>query len=304
MTEQNKSICIFIHFSEQQYIPYYVQVFVNELARFFDEVVLLSNQKTLKSLPALRKNVVITFQENIGYDFGRFYNYYKTIDTDNYSRIACVNDSNVLINNLDNVLKWENIAPFDFWGLVDSYEKPWFSKHLNNHHKQSHFLIFHKKSIELLDEYFSSVNVEAFFEEKDSKILRRNVIDKWEIVLSQFMISKELEIGHFYDSKKITTQFNIRPDSNISHSLYEELLTTGYPFIKKKVIVEQKSFFGKNSLTWKKLIKKHGNPKWKLDTMIEELDLMKKDYSENDRSIFVNKLIIYLQQIFIKPGEN
>ena len=301
MLKQKKSLCIFIHFSEQQCIPCYVQIFVNELARFFDEVVLLSNNKTLKSVPTLSNNVSITFQENKGYDFGRFYNFYNTINKDDYYRIACVNDSNILINNLDNILKWENIARFDFWGLIDSYEKPWFSTSSKNHHIQSHFWVLHKNAIDLLEEYFQSVEIETFFNEESPKALRRKVIDKWEIGLSQFMKSRGLKIGHLLDTKKITKQFNIQMDSNISHTLYEELLVKGYPLIKKKVIFDQKKFFWKNNLTWRKLIKKHGNPLWKLDTMIKELDGMKNDYKEMKRSRLVNKLILHLQRKSISP---
>ena len=296
MPNQKKSLCIFIHFSEQQLIPYYVQVYANELARFFDEVDLLSNNRTLKSIPTLSNNVLITFQENTGYDFGRFYNYYKTINKDDYYRIACVNDSNILINNLDNVLKWENIVHFDFWGLVDSYEKPWFSTSSYNHHIQSHFLVFNKNAIDLLDDYFKSVKIDEFFNEKNSKTLRRKVIDKWEIGLSQFMKSKGIKIGHFFDCKEVTKQFNIRMDSNISHTLYQELLTSGYPLIKKKVIFDQKWGFGKNKQTWKKLIRKHGNPHWKLDTLIDELDQMKNEHKERKRSRLVNKIILHLQR--------
>lgn len=304
MPEQQKSLCIFIHFSEQQHIPYYVQIFANELARFFDDVVLLSNNRTLKSIPALLNNVLISFQENEGYDFGRFYNYYKTINKDDYYRIACVNDSNILINNLDNVLKWENIVHFDFWGLVDSYEKPWFSTSSDNHHIQSHFLIFHKKAIDLLDDYFKSVRIDEFFNEKSPKALRRKVIDKWEIGLSQFMKSNGVKIGHFFDSKEVTEQFSIRMDSNISHTLYQELLISGYPLIKKKVIFDQKWRFGKKEPTWKKLIKKHGNPHWKLDTLIDELDQMKKDHKERKRPRLVNKIILHLQRKSLNLTKN
>ena len=303
MPKQQKSLCIFIHFSEKQHIPYYVQVFTNELARFFDEVVLLSNNRTLKSAPALLKNVQITLQDNIGYDFGRFYNYYKTINKDDYYRIACVNDSNILINNLDNILEWDSIVKFDFWGLIDSCEKPWLSTSTDNYHIQSHFLIFHKNAIDLLDEYFKSVAIDDILNEMDKKILRRNVINKWEIGLSQFMISKALKIGHFYDSKAITNHFSIKKDSNISHSLYHELLAIGYPLVKKKVIIDQKKVFWRKSIDWKKLIKKFGNPQWETDTMIEELEQMKNDHNERKRPRLLHKIIIHLHRNSISPDK-
>lgn len=303
MLYQKKSLCLFIHFSEKPHIPYYARIFTIELSRFFDEVVLLTNNKTLKTAPTLPGNVTITFQENIGYDFGRFYNYCQTIKKSDYCRIACVNDSNVLINNLDNVLNWENIVPFDFWGLVDSYEKPWFSTSSENYHLQSHFLIFNQKSIDLLDEYFKSVNIDEILNELNPKILRRKVIDKWEIGLSQFMISKGLKIGHLIDSESITKQFEIRTDSNISHMLYEELLAAGYPLIKKKVIFDEKWKFGKSGPIWKKLIKKYGNPDWKLEILIDELEQMKNDQKEKNRPRLVNKIILHLHRKSVEPDE-
>ncbi|MCX6239280.1 MAG: hypothetical protein NTY07_17265 [Bacteroidia bacterium] len=236
----------------------------------------------------------------MGYDFGRFYNYCKTINKDNYYRIACVNDSNILINNLNIVLNWENIVHFDFWGLLDSYERPWFSTSPDNYHIQSHFLVFHKNAIDLLDDYFNSVKIGEFFNEKNQKVLRRKVIDKWEIGLSQFMKSRGLKIGHFLDSGDVTKQFNIRMDSNISHTLYQELLTTGYPLIKKKAIFDQKWGFGKNGPTWKNLIRMYGNPHWELETLIYELDQMKNDLKERNRPRLVNKIILHLQRKSIK----
>ena len=304
MPKEKKSLCIFIHFFEKQYIPYYVGVFVNELAGFFDEVVLLSNERPLKTTPSLPNNVVIKFQQNKGYDFGRFYNYYSTINKDDYYRIACVNDSNVLVNSLANILKWENIVPFDFYGLIDSYEKPWFSTSSDNHHIQSHFLILHEKAIDLLENYFMSVEIDAFFNEKNPKLLRRKVIDKWEIGLSLFMKSNGLKIGYYLDSQKITKQFNIRKDSNISHVLYQELLTLGYPLMKKRAIFDQKTGFGNNEPKWKILIRKHGNPEWNTDALIEELDQLKNDYKQNKRTSFVNKFILHLQPKSIRLGEN
>lgn len=283
MLKQKKSLCIFIHFSEQQHIPYYVGIFVNELAKFFDEVVLLSNNKTLKSTPNLSSNVSIKFQKNEGYDFGRFYNYYKTINKDDYYRLACINESNILINKLDNILNWDSIIHFDFYGLVDSYERPWFSKSLNTYHIQSHFLVLHKNAIDLLDDYFHTVNFDELFHEKNPKALRCKVIEKWEIGLSQFMKSKGLIIGHYIDCKELTQKCNIRMDSNISHILYKELLMSGYPFLKKKVIFDQKMGFWKSPPIWKDLIKKYGNAEWNLDILIEELNQMKNEYQERKR---------------------
>ena len=145
MADTKKSLCIFIHFSEQQDIPHYVTIFVNELSKYFDDVILSSNPKVLKQIPPFSKNVTLQFDENYGYDFGRFYAVFKSIEQENYNRIACINDSNILINSLENILNFENIDQFDFWGVLDSNEKPWFLEISNPYHIQSHFLIFNQE---------------------------------------------------------------------------------------------------------------------------------------------------------------
>ena len=260
----------------------------------------MSNERALTSIPVFSDNISLRFQENQGYDFGRFYRYYKTIDPNKYHKIACINDSNLLINRLDNILIWENIDRFDFWGVVDSYQRPWFSTSEENHHVQSHFLIFNTKAIELLDEYYHSVDMETFLRNSDIKILRRFVIDVWEIGFTQFAKSKNLKIGLYLDSEVFTKRYNIPSDSNISHILYKEILSAGYPFIKKKAIFDEKKRLRKNELNCSELILKFGNPEWALDKLIKEIELMKDDQKEAPSSGLVNKIILHLRNLLIK----
>ncbi|MEI7525725.1 MAG: hypothetical protein WCJ95_15395 [Mariniphaga sp.] len=298
MPAPKKSLCIFIHFSEQEDIPYYVTIFVNELANYFDEVILSSNPKAIKQNPVISKNVTIQFQENKGYDFGRFYNTYKTIDPEEYFRIACVNDSNILINSLEHVLNHENISQFDFWGLLDSNEKPWFFKSSDNYHIQSHFLIFNQRAIYGLEKYFQLVDMAQFLSETNTKLLRQKVICNWEIGISQFIRSEGLNTGHFIDCKELTDRFKINNDSNISHKLFEELLSYGYPLIKKKVIFDQKREYERKEARWKDLVRKYGNSSWDLEHLIEELEQLKNEHKEKKHPGLINKIILHLQRKF------
>ena len=132
-----KSLCIFIHYSKFHTIPLYVKLFVSELENYFDEIVIVYNERQLNDNNQFRSSKVTTFaSKNDGYDFGHFYRYYSQIDTSCYYQIACINDSNILINRLDHVFKWANDSSLDFWGLLDSHEKPWFScpcRSINSH---------------------------------------------------------------------------------------------------------------------------------------------------------------------------
>ena len=79
--------------------------------------------------------------------------------------------------------------------MIDSHEKPWFSKHANNYHIQSHFIIFNRKAINLLTAFYDSIDMKSIFEEENIANIRKTVINNWEIELSQFLITKGLKLG-------------------------------------------------------------------------------------------------------------
>lgn len=45
MIDQKKSLCIFTHFSELPNIPQYILIYVNELSKYFDEVIVAANRR-------------------------------------------------------------------------------------------------------------------------------------------------------------------------------------------------------------------------------------------------------------------
>jgi|GEM_PF-6573408 len=49
-------------------------------------------------------------------------------------------------------MNWGNSSDADFWGILDSFEKPWFSEHENNRHIQSHFIVFNRNEYSLVIE--------------------------------------------------------------------------------------------------------------------------------------------------------
>ena len=102
METSKKKLCVLIHFSNGSFIPYYVQIFANELALFFDEVILIGNKREVFVMPEnLNSKITILFEKNEGYDFGMFYKALQTVNLSEYNQIACVNDSNILFNKLE-----------------------------------------------------------------------------------------------------------------------------------------------------------------------------------------------------------
>ena len=280
MEIEQKSLCVFIHYCKDLQIPRYVSIYVNELSNYFDQVILVTNKRKLeKDIITPKTNSSTVFVKNEGYDLGMFYKVYQTIDSKQYRQIACINDSNILINELQQVFEWSKTSPSDFWGIIDSYEKPWFSTHEDNYHIQSHFIVFNRRAIEQLPSFFDSLNIQQILEESDPVKLRQTVIDKWEIGLTRFMIKKGLLAGSYIDSHKYSLQFLSGKKTNVGHKLYAELIQSGYPLIKKKVIMKSswKDSF-RSSLKWMKLIRQYGNQKWEIDGLIEELVRIKEGF--------------------------
>lgn len=272
-----KSLCIFVHYGMQDRIPHYVSIYLSELSFFFDQIILVTNKQSLdESSISHIQNLSILSVRNEGYDFGMFYQAFQTIDPTEYSQIACVNDSNILFNRLLPVFRWSKQVKYDFWGLIDSNEKPWFSTHEENYHIQSHFIVFNQEALLKLTAFFESFNIREIFEEKDLVKLRRLVIDKWEIGLSQFLIHEGLSAGSYIDSKSYASKFLNGKQSNVGYKLYAELIQAGLPVIKKKIIFRRNwrdVFRTKNR--WEDLVRQYGNQDWEIESLIYELSKSK-----------------------------
>ncbi len=236
MDTKKLKVCIFVHYSVSETLPYNVNIYINELSLYFDKVnVLTNNSKITRENSSVNSNVKFEYFENKGYDFGMIYRFLSKQNLDKFEEIAFVNDSNILLNKLDKVIQTGRKSISDFWGIIDSNEKPRFSTHADNYHIQSHFLVVNKKAINRLPSFFNQLNVTDIMEETDPKQLRRKVIDQWEIGLTQYFLSQKLTPFSVIDSEQLKLKFKTRKH-NLLFSHYFELVTEGYPFVKRKVI--------------------------------------------------------------------
>lgn len=273
------SLCVFTHYSRYSFVPHYVRIYLRELSHHFDHVIFVASSETIRQKETYQEqNISTLLVKNEGYDVGMFYKAFMTINPNEYSQIACINDSNILFNKLHPVFEWSKNHLFDFWGLIDSHEKPWFSSHPDSYHIQSHFIVFNRKAIDKLPDFFRTLDFDRIYEEKDAAKLRQTVINNWEIGLSRFLISKGLKYGSYIDSQSFSNEFYSGKKLNVTHKLYHELIRSGYPLIKKKVI-------SKNSwkdslrvvLPWEKMIRQYGNREWEIELLINELYRIRDD---------------------------
>lgn len=267
-----QSACIFIHYSRSVVLPYNVQLYIEELSRHFQTVFVLTNNTLISTKKYLfTPNVKLHYLENKGYDFGMFYRFISNQNLTNYKELAIINDSNLIINRLDDVFHWGRKKDVDFWGIIDSHEKPWFSEHAENHHVQSHFFVFNERAIKMLPSYFDKMDIGFILNEKNTKKLRRKVINDWEIGLSRYLIAEKLSFASFFSNKKMLQKYNSEV-KNIAHSMHYELAAEGYPLLKKKVTQPKRKWYklyAKKS-EWEKTVLDFGNKEWNLHKIITD----------------------------------
>lgn len=280
-----KSVCIFVHYGVSSRLPYPEEIYVKELTTHFSEVVLVTNLREF-AIGDLPENVSLKLVKNEGYDFGMFYKVALELDWANLDRLALANDSNLMIQSLHTLFERGEKLNAHFWGAVDSFEKPWFSTHADNYHLQSHFLVWEKPSIPLLKAYLDQVSIQDFFGERDPKNLRRKVINDWEIGLSQYFLKNNSIIGAAFSADQLPSSSgkNSNCRANITFDSPRELLQLGYPFLKKRILNQQKFlqriFFPNRE--WETLVSQYG-----LDT--EHVNQMIL-YIKNKRRFWKTKL--------------
>ena len=267
--------CVYPHYFDQNHIPYYVQIYVHELENYFDKILIVTNKRLIENRQAIEStNVEILLVDNEGYDFGMFYKGYKHIKGHNFEVLACINDSNIIFGKIDFLFDWANKQKVDFWGIVDAEIKPDFSTHENNYHIQSHFLVFNKAAIALLDTFFETLDFGKIFGKQEPKSIKKTIINDWEIGLSQYFIQNNLVPKAFFDFKNPHFLKKSKPEKpiNISIDQFATVIKSGFPIIKKKIITSAKpKHLLAQSNSWAALIKKYGSESIDKKRLISEL---------------------------------
>lgn len=211
-----KSVCFFSSYFTQDYIPYYIKFYLEELGNYFTEIIFLTNEKQLleTELNYLKqKNITLKFVSNEGFDFGMWYKAFKEFPSLNYDRVALINDSCILFKPLDTVFNWIEGNDADYCGLVASNSV--------SPHVQSYFIVINKNAIKPVYDYFMQHGLISDY---------KKVIYTYEIGLSAHLRNQQLKVAAMFSSKKdIAAQ-------NPSFLVIEEFIQEGLPMIKKKII--------------------------------------------------------------------
>jgi len=233
-------LCIFVSYTSGP-LYNYVRYFVAELCWYFDEVIFVTNLPTLHDDEIMNNSkVTVLHVKNEGYDFGMFYKVLNTINVGKYSRIAFINDSNILFKKLSDVFAWGKSSGADLWGLTDSFEGLFNTKERKSFHVQSHFLVFESNAIPLLHVFFNEIHFSEIYK-SDLNIadLRWKIIAECEIGITQYMLSKGLKVDAFFRSGDFVRIHykGTAPAINMHITLWKQLIQNGYPLIKKKIVM-------------------------------------------------------------------
>lgn len=213
-----KKICLFSSYSNLNKIDNYVKFYLTELKNYFDEIIFITNERSLEqeSLDYLNtSNITLKYVENRGYDYGMYYHVIKDLDMKKYQNLALINDSCYLFKSLSNFFLWHSNQPtLDCAGMTDSIFK--------GHHIQSYFLIFSRRVLQLLKAYFVKNGI-------IEDVIK--LIETYEIGFCKYLIENKFKIGAMYSQKMLQDH-----SSNIMTEAVPELLARGIPLIKRKLI--------------------------------------------------------------------
>jgi len=220
-------LAIFIHYRSEGEIPINVKYYLNELKLYFDDTILVTNNREISNLNEFYNNNILVFN-NEGYDFGSLYKALNAIDYSIYSHIGVFNDSNIILNPLNKILDWGFNSNNNFWGITDCYLTN--IPNIYTYHIQSHFMVFDNIAIKHLYNYLNDNKIYNLFNTDISvRELRLKIIDTYEIGLTQYLLFNNIKIESYFKSDN-KNPINMHIDE------WDKLIEQEYPFIKKKIV--------------------------------------------------------------------
>lgn len=210
-----KSLCLFASYVDRVGLPYYVTIYLSELKKYSNKLIYIhSNELDSEALNFfIAENIETLKVENEGFDFGKWKKALKSVDLLDYDELFLVNDSSVLYASLYPFVNWFRENNIDFGGLTES---SWPQRHI-----QSYFLGFKKNTFEDLKQFFDDNNPSNSITE---------VIQKFEIGLSHFLLNKNYQAKAFLSNDGYIGEYAPYYNCLLSH------INQGTPMIKKKVL--------------------------------------------------------------------
>ncbi len=210
------NICLFASYFEGNKLPYYVRVYLKELKKHLNKVVLIRSGENLdkESVLFLEENSInVQYEKNEGFDFGAWYKAFQKIDMKEFDHVFLVNDSCVLFRSLDPFMDWLSKEAADVKGMT-------FSEAVTPH-IQSYFMVLNKKAVELAANYFKQHGIKQSI---------GDVIQTYEIGLNKYFTENGIKLASFVDNGGYQGEFSPY------YKCVDHHLEKGVPVIKTKIL--------------------------------------------------------------------
>lgn len=221
--EGTTSLCLFASYDTSNRVSDNLIEYVTQLKEHFDKVLFLTNPRgttngQLENEGSLRCKVV--YVPNQCQDFGMWYRLlHRFPDIYNLKRLALVNDSCFIVNDLSRAFKRAAETNLVFWGLLKSDEV--------SPHVQTFFVVM--DSVESVKWGLKFFNDQVM----PTDITRHDLVHVWEIGLSRHM-AEQFEVSGVYSMQDVLKVAPARSaPSNASVYYWDVLLYLGYPLMKR-----------------------------------------------------------------------
>lgn len=208
----DNSLCVFSSYLQTPDIDPYILFYLKELKTHVSRVILVTNtinlaQASIDSLALLGVEHQQTI--NQGYDFGMWKRALEKEDLESIDFLLLANDSCLPLCGLSETMNRFHQSQAAYVGLTESLE--------HDYHLQSYFLLFRPSAIAALKTFFQDP-----IPDKQSE-----VIQKCELGLTRHMMNNGIPTEALYPVEL--------GEYNPSYFNLDQLLQSGFPFIKKKL---------------------------------------------------------------------
>jgi len=218
-------LCLFIHYDENHCYTEDDIKYINNLSKNFKTVTILtSNSNKIENYSFDCEIEYILNIPNFGYDFGKIQYFLREKDITNIECCYIFNNSCLLVRDLEPSISYMDSKNLDFWSYTTSLARAF--------HTQSYFMYFSNPA---LKEFISLLR------EKDphgNKYGFEEVVNNLEIQILRHMNLKKFKCGSYLHTHKIFGD----KDSTVFHADKLLVLNQYFPFIKKKVFTNFKTF--------------------------------------------------------------
>lgn len=208
-------VCLFSSYFKSNQIPYYVKFYLKELRRFFDQVVMLTNNdRDIEAADVgwlAAEGIDLMLVPNEGFDFGMWQKAQPLLDLGRLERLALVNDSCVCLAPLDTLFQWMERQTALVLGVTKSNER--------SEHIQSYFICLEGDAVKVAIDYLRGADFGLLGYE--------DVVIFGEIGLSRRLQGSGLELAAVVELKE---------GNPVLHQPWL-VLDSGVPIIKRKVLV-------------------------------------------------------------------